>query len=73
MALFLQGSTCCSICGNVIGCDDKIVATTHFIADNADPLWRFSDSVMHRECYETWPHRDEFAKRYKEVMGRRPG
>ncbi|QEL16437.1 hypothetical protein PX52LOC_03391 [Limnoglobus roseus] len=72
MALIFRGCSRCSICGEVIGHHDEIVATTHFIADKADPLWRFSDSGMHRACYQSWPHRDEFRARYEAVMGDRP-
>lgn len=69
----MRGRSQCSICGGVLARSDVIVATTHFIADRADPLWRFSDSGMHRSCYESWPYRDEFATRYEAVMGDRPG
>jgi hypothetical protein len=48
---------------------DDVVATTHFISDQSDPLWKFSDSGMHRRCYESWEHRDEFTSRYRERLG----
>jgi hypothetical protein len=68
VALIFRGRSRCSICGEVLGHEDDIVATTHFIADKSDPLWPFSDSAMHRACFEAWPHRDEFAARYEAVM-----
>ena len=69
MALFFSGETPCSICGYVISEGDDFVGTTHFISDDSDPLWKFSDSVMHRQCYENWEHRDEFTTRYRTMMG----
>jgi len=68
MALVIIGMSKCSICGKVISKDDEILATTHFIADEKDPLWRFSDSPMHRACYERWEHRDEFTQRYRSTV-----
>ncbi len=73
MALIFPGKSCCSICDGVLGRDDAVVATTHFIANRADPLWRFSDSGMHLACYEAWAYRDEFAARYEAARGERPG
>jgi hypothetical protein len=60
VALLTLGWSKCSICDETLQEGDEIVATTHFIGDESDPLWRFSDSGMHRRCYETREHRDEF-------------
>jgi hypothetical protein len=68
LALFILNMPC-SICGEPLRVGDDIVATTHFIGDATDHLWRFSDSVMHRSCFDSWAHRDEFARRYRETMG----
>jgi len=68
MALRYTGQ-CCSICGEVLKDDEVLVGTTHFIGDRNDPLWRFSDSIMHRSCYEKWEHREEFTARYRKMMG----
>jgi hypothetical protein len=59
----------CSICREPLREGDDIVATTHFIGDLTDPLWRFSDSAMHRSCFDRWEHRDEFTRRYRQTMG----
>jgi hypothetical protein len=59
----------CSLCREPIRVGDDIVGTTHFIGDATDPLWRYSDIVMHRRCFDTWEHRDEFARRYRQTMG----
>jgi hypothetical protein len=69
MAILILGRSKCSICGETLHKEDDIVATTHFIGDQSDPLWQFSDSGMHRSCYETWEHRDEFTRRYRECLG----
>jgi len=69
MALIYEGIQC-SICGKVIADLNHIVATTHFIGDESDPLWRFSDSGMHPECFANWDHREAFIDRYNCTMGR---
>lgn len=70
MAILALGASRCSICGEVLHPAQAIVATTHFIADQADPLWRFSDTGMHATCFEGWEHRDEFAARHYAALGR---
>jgi hypothetical protein len=69
MALIFRGSTPCSICGNVIANSDNIVATSHFIGDENDPLWRFSDSAMHRTCFLAWDLRQSFVATFNEIVG----
>jgi len=39
------------------------VAFGHFISDQSDPLWRYSDSAMHRTCFLAWPKKEEFRAR----------
>jgi hypothetical protein len=67
MALIFLGKRECSICGKVLQQDDDIVATTAFIADPSHPLWRFSDSGMHRECFRTWEHAAAFRALYNQT------
>ena len=69
MAIVLRGKTECSVCGNVIKEGDEIVATSHFIADQNDPLWRFSDSAMHCYCFANWNHRTEFVAKFNLIVG----
>ena len=69
MALILRGKTQCSICGVVIKDGDPIVSTTHFIVDENHPLWRFSDSGMHKSCFLAWPLRETFVERYNATIG----
>ncbi len=49
--------------------NDEIVATGHFIADSTDPLWRFSDAGMHKDCFLGWDQRQEFIDKYNETIG----
>jgi hypothetical protein len=65
----MWGASRCSICRELLLQGQPIVATTHFIADPADPLHRFSDSGMHAACFAGWEHRDEFAARYHAALG----
>lgn len=70
MALLALGMSKCPICNEVLHPGQAIVATSHFIGDPADHLWRFSDSGMHVSCFADWEHRDEFATRYYAALGR---
>ncbi len=56
------------LCHAVLAKDDEIVATSHFIADRNDPLWRYSDAGFHRRYFIRWEHREEFVRRFNEVM-----
>ena len=67
--IVLRGKTECSVCGNVVIESDEIVATSHFIADEDDPLWRFSDSAMHRPCFLGWDQRAEFVAKFNGIVG----
>jgi hypothetical protein len=69
MALIILGKTTCSICDEPLMDGEDLVSTTHFIGDRADPLWRFSDSAMHSNCFSTWSHRAEFVERYNATVG----
>ena len=69
VALIFTGKTECSICGVVLNEGDDIVATTHFIADRHDALWRFSDSAMHRSCFLGWDQRQAFVRKYNDSIG----
>lgn len=70
MALILLGSTTCSICDRILNEGEDIVATSHFIADDKDPLWRYSDSGMHRACFVKWPEREIFISKFNEFAGK---
>jgi hypothetical protein len=46
MALIYDGIEC-SICGSTLDLKEQYVATSHFISDQNDALWQYSDSAMH--------------------------
>ena len=64
MALFFGQP--CSLCGEKMTTEDRRFATSHFLAPDSD-LWRFSDAVMHWDCYAKWEHRPRFAGMYFEA------
>jgi hypothetical protein len=68
MALIYEGMAC-AICEQPLDIAGPLVATTHFIDDECDPLWRFSDAAMHYDCFQTWEHREAFVKKYNETIG----
>jgi hypothetical protein len=70
VALIFRGKSECALCGQVIQQDDEIIATSHFIADENDPLWRYSDAPFHKVCFLKWDKREEFVRRYNDTVGR---
>lgn len=69
MAMIALGVTRCPLCDEVIEEGHAIVATSHFIADSSDSLWRYSDAAFHKSCFLAWERREEFVDRYNAVMG----
>jgi len=63
MALIIGGKSTCSICNHILEDGEDLVATTHFIADKTDPLWRYLDSAIHRSCFLSWEHRLKFIEK----------
>ena len=68
MAIIICGKTQCVLCHEVIVSDDDIVATSHFIGDPNDSLWRYSDAAFHRRCFIAWERREEFVRRFNDVV-----
>lgn len=52
-------SSGCALCGQAL--TRPIFATSHFIGDERDDLYRYSDAAMHWDCYANWPHQRRFA------------
>jgi hypothetical protein len=69
MALIFRGKTECVLCNEVMKENDEIIATSHFIADTQDALWRFSDAAMHKNCFLEWDQRQTFVDRYNDAIG----
>lgn len=70
MALIFRGTTCCPLCGGVIGHGDPIVGFPAFL-DPGHRLWPFDDSAMHAGCFEGWPDRHELLRLHREHKARR--
>ena len=64
MAVVVRGKTVCSLCRVVFSGSDQIVMFPHFIWDRADPLWRFSDSAMHCQCFAEWSQAEDFRSKF---------
>ncbi|MFK7789353.1 MAG: hypothetical protein AB8C95_07690 [Phycisphaeraceae bacterium] len=69
MAIIYKGIKC-PICDETLDTKEKFVATTHFIGDEADPLWRYSDAAMHYACFQEWKHRETFVEKYNNTIGK---
>ncbi len=67
MAIVFRGKSECSLCGAVMAVSDDIVMFPHFISDKAHPLWRFSDSAMHRRCFADWSEAERFRRLHNET------
>jgi hypothetical protein len=67
MAIVVRGKTGCALCGSIFTASDEVVGFPHFIWDEAHPLWRFSDSAMHRACFADWDQAEQFRGIYNKV------
>jgi len=74
MALYFPGKSPCSVCGVVLEPGgDAVLHPAILSADH--PLWRFSDSAMHRACYEDWEHHvyvETPLRMHREIRANRP-
>ncbi len=70
MALIFLDSTTCSICNKVLKSDDAVLSLPSFLT-NDHKFWKYSDSGMHKSCFEDWEHKEEFKKLYMKVMSGR--
>jgi hypothetical protein len=64
------GRAHCALCGEAIRPGEDALITPDFIADEADPLWRFTDAPIHRACFLVWDRRKAFIARYNRVARR---
>jgi len=67
MAIIIEGITRCTLCDTVLDANKPYVGFPHFIHDMQHELWRFSDSGMHKECFQNWPHAQEFRVLFDEL------
>jgi hypothetical protein len=61
------GTAYCALCGTAIRPDEDALVTPDFLADAADPLWRFTDAPMHRACFLVWDQRKALIARFNAV------
>jgi hypothetical protein len=64
------GRAHCALCGEVIRLDEGALVTPDFLADEADPFWRFSDAPVHRACFFVWDRRKAFVAHYNQLARR---
>jgi len=51
MEMIAAGRAHCALCGESIHPGEDALVTPDFIADEADPFWRFADAPIHRACF----------------------
>lgn len=64
------GTATCALCRRAVRPDDDVLITPDFLADDSDPLWPFTDAVVHRSCFLLWDRRKAFIARYNRVARR---
>lgn len=67
MALIFLDSTPCSICNKTLKNEDNILGFASFLT-NEHKFWEYSDSGMHKKCFEDWEHKEEFEGLYIKSM-----
>ena len=74
MAIIFKGESECPICQKVIEISDEEVVFPAFL-NQTHPLYRYSDEVFHKHCFESSPDRDEVERlysRFREIWTTRP-
>jgi hypothetical protein len=74
MALVEFGVTACPLCQQPINEPEDFIAFPHFIEDEQDSLWPYSDAAFHKWCFDEWSRKSEFLERLRsfEKDTRRP-
>lgn len=68
MVIIVRGASQCSICGRVLETGQSLIGFPAFLPQD-DELWKFSDSGMHEQCFETWEHRDAMIHKFRVFTG----
>ena len=74
MAIVLSGKSTCLICGKVLELEDEIKGFPAFLK-RTHRLYRYSDSAMHRSCYDACPDNKELDRlffKYRQIWDNRP-
>ena len=69
MATFIPGIRC-AISGRSIGSASEAVMFPAFVANEADPLYIFSDAVIHADVFRTHPLAADAQSRFEEARQR---
>ena len=70
MALLVRGKTVCKLRRNVISGQDSAIAFPHFVVNENDVLFEFSDAAFHEACVLKHPHGGEAVGRADEWVSR---
>ena len=70
MAILVSGALC-PLCGRPMLKGQKTVTFSPFVANESDPLWKFSDGAFHEECFQRDPLADAAERRWREFDERR--
>jgi hypothetical protein len=57
VAIIIRGSSRCAVCDQVIQKSDQVIGLPHFVADESNPHWRYTDSGFHPSCWADLPER----------------
>jgi hypothetical protein len=53
------------MCQEPIDGSQEYIGFPHFIEDERDHFWRYSDAAFHKWCFDAWPGKNEFLKRLR--------
>ena len=64
MAITILNSSTCSICGEVLKVHQDLVEWSAFLP-KGHVLWEYSDTAMHKVCFNQWEHKETFNQLYQ--------
>jgi hypothetical protein len=62
MSFYIEKTTKCLICGEVIDSFKEAVLLPYIMADQNSPLTYFVKNYVHRQCFDTWNKHYEFVQ-----------
>lgn len=70
MAVIILGKSKCPLCCKLMREGQNLISFPHFVANELDPAWVFSDRAFHVECFQSHPLAEKAQTRYEEIMAR---
>jgi ribosomal protein S27AE len=70
MTLIILGQSRCPLCGEVFGDSNEIFSTTFLVGNEADELFPFNRTAMHRSCLEKHPLGERIIELDNEIMSK---